>query len=211
MTTTPPTTTVTAAQIDRLYRAKTTPQFVVVPPLSLLCIDGHGDPNTSPAYVVAVQALYAVSYAAKFALKKAGGEAFRVSALEGLWWADDLTSFATGDKSDWDWTMMVRQPKAVTADLVARLAGEVAQKKDLPAAAELRLETFEEGPAAQVLYLGPYADEGPTIARLHEFIHQQGFTFDGQVHKHHEIYLGDPRRTAPENLRTIIRQSYARA
>jgi hypothetical protein len=198
-------------RIDRLYRATTTPQLVQVPPLKFLCLDGHGDPNTSPAYAAAVQALYSVSYAAKFAVKKAGGPDFKVSALEGLWWAEDLRTFLTGDKSEWDWTMMIRQPDAVTGDLLARLADEVATKKSMPAARQLRLISFEEGAAAQVLHVGPYATEAPTIARLHEFIRDQGFTFDGHRHKHHEIYLGDPRRSAPEKLRTIIRQPYTAA
>ena len=198
-------------RVDRLYHATTTPQLVQVPPLTFLCLDGHGDPNTSPAYAVAVQALYSVSYAAKFAVKKASGPDFKVSALEGLWWAEDLSTFLIGDKSEWDWTMMIRQPDAVTGDLLAQLADEVATKKSMPAAKKLRLISFEEGAAAQVLHVGPYATEAPTIARLHEFIREQGFTFDGHRHKHHEIYLGDPRRSAPERLRTIIRQPYARS
>jgi signal peptidase I len=142
-------------------------------------------------------------------VKKAGGPDFKVSALEGLWWAEDLRTFLTGDKSEWDWTMMIRQPDTVTGDLLAHLANEVAAKKSIPAARQLRLISFEEGAAAQVLHVGPYATEASTIARLHEFIREQGFTFDGHRHKHHEIYLGDPRRSAPEKLRTIIRQSYA--
>jgi hypothetical protein len=203
------TTTAEGHRIDRLYRATATPLLVLVPPLQFLCLDGHGDPNTSPAYVAAVEALYSVSYAAKFAVKKAGGPDFRVSALEGLWWAEDLSTFLTGDKSEWDWTMMIRQPDAVTGELLATLADGVATKKSLPAARELSLVSFEEGAAAQVLHVGPYATEASTIARLHEFIRDQGFTFDGHRHKHHEIYLGDPRRSAPEKLRTIIRQPYA--
>jgi hypothetical protein len=194
--------------VDRLYRATTKPQLVQVPALRFLCLDGHGDPNTSQAYAAAVQALYSVSYAAKFAVKKAGGPAFKVSPLEGLWWAADMSTFLTGDKSEWDWTMMIRQPDAVTGDLVARLADEVAATKSMPVAKELRLISFEEGAAAQVLHIGPYDTEGPTIARLHEFIQAHGFTLDG---RHHEIYLGDPRRSAPERLRTIIRQPYAAA
>ena len=202
-------TTITEGhRVDMLYRATTTPQLVQVPPLSFLCLDGHGDPNTSPAYGAAVQALYSVSYAAKFAVKKAGGPDFKVSALEGLWWAEDLRTFLSGDKSEWDWIMMIRQPDAVTGDLLARLSDEVATKKSMPAARELRLICFEEGTAAQVLHVGPYAAEAPTIARLHEFIRDLGFTFDGHRHKHHEIYLGDPRRSAPGKLRTIIRQPY---
>ncbi|HEX2895534.1 MAG TPA: GyrI-like domain-containing protein [Marmoricola sp.] len=193
--------------VERLYRAKRTPELVDVPALSYLRIDGHGDPNTAPAYAAAVQALYAVSYAAKFAIQKAGGEGFKVSPLEGLWSAEDMGSFLTGDKSAWDWTMMIRQPDSVTSDLVCRLSAEVATRKDLPAARSLRLETFEEGPSAQVLHVGPYAAEGPTIARLHDFIREHGFTLEG-AGPHHEIYLGDPRRAAPEKLRTIIRQPY---
>lgn len=203
------TTTTEGNRVDRLYRATTTPRLVQVPPLRFLCLDGHGDPNTSPAYAAAVQALYSVSYAAKFAVKKSGGPDFKVSPLEGLWWAEDLSTFLTGDKSEWDWTVMLRQPDAVTDALFARLADEVAAKKSMPAARELRLITFEEGAAAQVLHVGPYATEAPTIVRLHQFIQEQGFAFDGHRHKHHEIYLGDPRRSAPDRLRTIIRQPYA--
>jgi len=195
--------------IARLVHATTTPELVVVPPMTFLAVDGHGDPNTSPAYAAAVQALFTVSYAAKFAIRKAGGENVKVAPLEGLWWAENLVSFDAGDKADWDWTMMIRQPDVVTTELVDRLVEEVATRKALPSARALRLETFEEGPAAQVLHVGPYATEGPTIARLHAFIRDQGFDFDGHVHKHHEIYLGDPRRSAPERLRTIVRQPYA--
>jgi hypothetical protein len=201
-------TTTEGDAVDRLYRATTTPQLVEVPALRFLCLDGHGDPNTSPAYAAAVQALYSVSYAAKFAVKKAGGPVFKVSPLEGLWWAEDMSTFLTGEKSKWDWTMMIRQPDVVTGDLVARLADEVAANKSMPVAKELRLIPFEEGAAAQVLHVGPYDTEGPTIARLHDFIQEHGFTLDG---RHHEIYLGDPRRSAPERLRTIIRQPYAAA
>lgn len=195
--------------VEQLYRATTTPRLVHVPALAFLCIDGHGDPNTSPTYADAVQALYSMSYAAKFAIRKASGQNVKVSPLEGLWWADDLSTFLTGHKSDWDWTMLIRQPDLVTDDLVERLAAEVDAKKSLRAIHDLRLVTFEEGLAAQVLHVGPYAAEAPTIERLHAYIRDQGFVFDGRRHKHHEIYLGDPRRAAPEKLRTIIRQPYS--
>jgi hypothetical protein len=203
------TTTPVAQRVDLLYRATTTPQLVQVPRLKFLCVDGHGDPNTSPEYASAVQELYSVSYAAKFAVQKAGGTSFKVSALEGLWWAEDLSTFSAARKSEWDWTMMIRQPDTLTGDLVESLTDQVAAKKSMPAARALRLISFEEGAAAQVLHVGPYATEAPTIVRLPEFIRQQGFTFDGHRYKHHEIYLGDPRRSAPEKLRTIIRQPYA--
>jgi hypothetical protein len=200
------TSTLKADPVAELYRASTTPELVEVPELTFLMIDGHGDPNVSPAYAEAIQALYAVSYAAKFAIRKAGGEDFKVSPLEGLWTAADLGAFRSGDKSRWDWTAMVRQPGSVTGELVERLAEEVAIRKGLASARRLRLERFTEGPAAQVLHVGPYAAEEATIARLHAFIREHGFTFDGHVQRHHEIYLGDPRRAAPGKLHTIIRQ-----
>jgi hypothetical protein len=195
--------------VNRLYRARTTPQLVYVPRLRFLCVDGHGDPNTSPSYAAAVQALFAISYAAKFTIKQEDGQSYKVSPLEGLWCAEDLSAFTTSDKSSWDWTMMIRQPDAVTTELVERLTNEVAATRSLPAAHDLRLVTFEEGAAAQVLHVGPYAAEAPTIARLHEFLQEHGLAFDGHQRKHHEIYLGDPRRSAPDKLRTIIRQPYA--
>ena len=202
----PVTTTMQYDSVEQLYRATPTPRLVRVPPLTFLGIDGHGDPNTSQTYVDAVSALFSMSYAAKFAIKKASGQNVKVSPLEGLWWADDMETFLTGRKSDWDWTMMIRQPDLVTGDLVERLAAEVSAKKSLPAIPDLRLVAIAEGTAAQVLHVGPYADEGPTIERLHTYIRDRGFVFDGRHQKHHEIYLGDPRRAAPAKLRTIIRQ-----
>jgi hypothetical protein len=197
--------------VEQLYRATTTPRLVRIPPLTFLCIDGHGDPNTSPTYADAVRALFSMSYAARFAIKTASGQNVKVSPLEGLWWADDMDTFLTGHKSDWDWTMMIRQPDLVTGVLVERLAAELTAKpkKSLPAIQDIRLVTIAEGSAAQVLHVGPYADEGPTIERLHTYIRDRGFVFEGHHQKHHEIYLGDPRRAAPDKLRTIIRQPFA--
>jgi hypothetical protein len=183
--------------------------MVEVPEMIFLMIDGHGDPNTSSSYQDALQALYALSYALKFSIKRLSGFDYKVGSLEGLWWTSDLSAFAAGDKSAWDWTMIIRQPDVLTDDLFAETIKQVQEKKDLPAAANIRLGKFTEGRAAQILHVGPYSTEGPTIARLHAFIEEQGFTFDGHVQKHHEIYLGDPRRAAPERLRTIIRQPVA--
>ena len=195
--------------IADLYRATATPRMVDVPEMNFLMIDGHGDPTTSSSYQDAVQALYALSYALKFSIKRSSGFDYKIGSLEGLWWAPDLNAFTTGDKAAWDWTMIIRQPDAVTDDLLAETIKQVQQKKDPPAATNVRLEKLTEGRAAQILHVGPYSTEGPTIARLHAYIQDQGFTFDGQVQKHHEIYLGDPRRAAPERLRTIIRQPVA--
>jgi hypothetical protein len=195
-------------ELRQLYSARQAPELVDVPELGFLMIDGHGDPNRAPRYQAAVEALYAVSYALKFAIKRAGGPDYTIAPLEGLWWTQDMASFSVEAKADWDWTMMILQPAEATPELAARTGREVAHKKPLPAAAELRLQRYAEGASAQLLHLGPYADEGPTIARLHAFIQERGYQLRG---KHHEIYLGDPRRTAPERLRTIIRQPVSRS
>jgi len=179
---------------------------VRVPELAFAMIDGHGDPNTSPAYREAVEALYGVSYTLKFALKKELGLTYRVGPLEGLWWADDMATFSVDRKGDWLWTMMIAQPDEVTAERFESALQDVRRKKGLEALDRTRLERFDEGLAAQVLYIGPYRDEGPTIERLHGFIDDAGYRL---AKKHHEIYLGDPRRSAPEKLRTIIRQPVA--
>ncbi len=185
------------------YTARRTPHLVEVPELQFIMIDGHGDPNTTPEYGEAVQALYATAYAARFALKRAGAD-YAVMPLEGLWWVPDMTAFTVTDKSAWDWTMMIMQPAEVTPE-VFEAARETAAKKGTNAEAlgRARLERFAEGLSAQMLYLGAYADEGPSITALHEYIAEQGYGLSG---KHHEIYLGDPRRTAPDKLKTILRQ-----
>ena len=186
-----------------LYTAKARATLVEVPPLSYLMIDGHGDPNLVPEYAEAVQALFAVAYAAKFAVRRGGGQDFTVMPLQGLWWVPDMADFDVEDKSAWDWTLLVLQPETVTAEVLDRARETASAKAAAAAVRRIRLDSLHEGPAAQVLHTGPYAAEGPTIRGLHEFIAGQGQRPTG---KHHEIYLGDPRRTAPQKLRTIIRQ-----
>lgn len=177
---------------------------VDVPAFDFLMIDGAGDPNGSKAYAQAVEALFSVSYAAKFMHRKQGAHAvdYAVMPLEGLWWADDLSAFAANDRSQWRWTMMIMQPEVVARDLVLSALEAVRRKKALPALDELRLETFAEGLCAQVLHVGPFSEEGPTIERLHAFIEARA----GLRGKHHEIYLSDVRRADPSRWRTIIRQ-----
>jgi hypothetical protein len=200
--------------LKRQFKALYTPSMddasiVSVPPLAFLMIDGRGNPNTAPEYVDALGALYAVAYTAKFMLKK-GETAIDspVMPLEGLWWADDMTDFTVGAKDNWQWTMMIMQPEVVTPEIFTAARQEAMAKKRIPALADVRLASFDEGLCAQIMYRGPYADEGPTIARLHAFIAAHGYSRTG---KHHEIYLGDPRRTEPERLKTIIRQPIRRA
>jgi len=177
-----------------------------VPPMNFLMIDGEGDPNTSQQYRDAIQSLYAWSYTFKFMIKKGkGGVDYGVMPLEGLWWGDDMNVFAEGKKDRWKWTAMIMQPEYVTRALFEKAYVELQKKKNVPALDGVRLESFCEGRSAQIMYLGPYAAEGPTIQRIHAFIKKQGGRLTG---KHHEIYLGDPRRTAPEKLKTVIRQPF---
>jgi hypothetical protein len=177
---------------------------VDVPPMNFLMVDGEGDPNTSQAYREAIEGLFSLSYAIKFAVKK-GQLAidYKVMPLEGLWWAKDMASFTNGDKASWSWTAMIMQTDFVTASLVAEQLAKVAAKKDLPALARMRFESFAEGPSAQIMHIGPFAAEGPNIQRIHDFILAAGHRLSG---KHHEIYLNDFRRAAPEKLKTVIRQ-----
>lgn len=190
--------------LEHLYRpsAKDVVQ-VDVPPFSFLMIDGEGDPNVSQAYAEAVEALFSVSYTAKFMIKKgASGIDYAVMPLEGLWWADDMSSFVSSDKSVWKWTMMIMQPPFVDGEIIDAAIAQVKRKKDIPAVSKLRFEAFHEGRCAQILHVGPFSEEGPTIERVHAFIEAR----TGLAGKHHEIYLSDIRRADPQNWKTIIRQ-----
>jgi hypothetical protein len=191
-------------ELAPLYSATRVPSFVDVPELPFLMIDGHGDPNTAPAYPEAVQALYSLAYTIRFALKR-GPYAVdaKVMPLEGQWWTTDMRTFTTDDKSQWDWTMMIAVPPQATDRVVEDARAAAARKHPSASLDRVRLERVTEGRCAQVLHVGPYSEEGPTIAELHAFIAAHGCALAG---KHHEIYLGDPRRAAPEKLRTILRQ-----
>jgi len=191
-------------ELKQLYKvsAKEIVQ-VTVPPLKFLMVDGTGDPNTSQEYVQAVEALFSVSYTAKFAVKKGAQKIdYAVMPLEGLWWADDLSAFTASDKANWNWTMMILQPSFVPDETIQDAIATVGRKKNLPALHKLRLEEFSEGRCAQILHIGPFSAEGPTIAKLHEYIG----THSSLTGKHHEIYLTDIRRADPMKWKTIIRQ-----
>ncbi len=177
--------------------------LVDVPELQFIRVDGIGSPGTSQAYLDALAWLYGTSYPIKFASKTELGRDYVVPPLQGIWWADDMTAFVTGDRDSWRWTMMIMQPEWIDQSLF-EVGLEKASKKLGSPPDTLRLEAFEEGLSAQILHIGPYSEEAPTIARLHqEYIPTNGLTENGN---HHEIYLGDPRRTAPGKLRTILRQ-----
>jgi hypothetical protein len=180
-------------------------RVVDVPPMQFLMVDGHGDPNTAQAYQDAIEALYAAAYRIKFASKRELEQDYVVPPLEGLWWAEDMGTFTTRrDKSAWDWTMMIMQPEWISGEMVATAIKQVSKTKDLPALPKLRLEAYDEGLSVQILHVGSYDDEGPVLQRMHQqFIPENGFQITG---KHHEIYLSDARKVAPEKLRTVLRQ-----
>ena len=192
-----------------LYRPSAK-EFVVidVPPMNFLMIDGHGDPNTAREYKEAIETLYAMAYALKFMSKKEKGVDYVVPPLEGLWCVENMEKFTTDDKSAWDWTMMIMQPESVTQEMFEEALKEVEKRKNPPALSKLRLEAYHEGLAVQIMHIGPYEAEGPTIARMHAFIDENGYE---SVGKHHEIYLGDPRKVAPEKLKTVLRQPIRKA
>jgi hypothetical protein len=206
-----PPTGVEVAKIDLkkelrdLYMApKDVPEMVDVPPMNYLMVDGSGNPNTSQEFADAVGALYGLAYTLKFKLKRGPTAVdYVVMPLQGLWWADDMDVFAMMQRDDWKWRAMILAPKEVTPEMFEEAREELRAKKDPPALDRARLEEYTEGLSAQVMHIGPYADEAPTIERLHSFIREQGHEFRG---KHHEIYLSDPNRTTPERMRTIIRQ-----
>jgi hypothetical protein len=175
---------------------------VDVSAMNFLMIDGEGAP-ASPQYIETIEALFSVAYTLKFMVKKSKGIDYAVMPLEGLWWVDDMTKFSADRKDEWKWTAMIMQPKYVTADDVKVAVEQVKKKKNLAAFPKLRFISFHEGASAQIMHFGPYSAEGPNIAKMHDFIKNSGHALAG---KHHEIYLNDPRKTAPEKLKTVIRQ-----
>ena len=190
-------------QLKHLYNPPKEFVFVDVPEMNFLMIDGKGDPNTSQEYKDAIETLYALSYTLKFMVKKEKMVDYVVMPLEGLWWTESMSEFTTENKDIWKWTSMIMQIEYVTEELFNRAVEQVKAKKNLPALSKVKFKSFHEGLSAQIMYFGPYSNEGPTIQKLHNFIKDNGYELSG---KHHEIYLGDPRKTAPEKLKTVIRQ-----
>jgi hypothetical protein len=191
-------------ELKELYdNSKKEFKIIKVPAMNFLMIDGKGDPNNSAEFTDAIQSLYSLAYTIKFTIKKESEIDYGVMPLEGLWFTDDMSKFSQDNKKIWKWTAMIMQPGLVTEQIFEKCLEDVKEKKDLPGLSKVRFEKYDEGLSAQIMYIGPYSDEGPTIRRLHEFVKEKGYELVG---KHHEIYLGDPRRTKPEKLKTIIRQ-----
>ena len=178
-----------------------------VPGMNFLMVDGKGNPNTSKDFLDAIGALYPVAYTLKFKFKNSPKKTdFAVMPPEALWWTGGKEMLDLQSKENWEWTVMIMQPDFVTKDLVDETIEQIKlkKKKETPVAlSKVQFEKYHEGLSAQIMYIGPYADEGPTIMKIHEFIKEAGYRPQG---KHHEIYLGDPRRAKPEKLKTVIRQ-----
>lgn len=192
------------------YRARSGEfRILQVPTLRYLQVDGHGDPNTSPQYADALASLYPVAYKLKFLSKQELGRDYVVPPLEALWWAQDMAAFTSSrDKSQWDWTVMLMVPPWLDEGHVDA-ARERARASRAPLLDQVRFTAVDEGWCVQTLHRGPFDDEGPVLQRMHEeFIPANGLVLSGI---HHEIYLSDIRRTAPQRWRTILRQPVTRA
>ncbi|WP_316525648.1 GyrI-like domain-containing protein [Kitasatospora brasiliensis] len=193
-----------------LYRARAVPQPLDVPEFAFLAVDGTGDPRRSPEFTPAIAALYAVSYALKFAVRADTGQDYAVMPLEGLWHSSDpgfdptaLESYDTDARAGWEWTLLIRQPVPYTAEQLSAALAKAGAKAGAEAVGRIRPEVFTEGPCVQVLHKGPYETEPHTVKLLHDYLRTEGLKGAG---RHHEIYLSDPTRTAPERRRTILRQ-----
>lgn len=184
-----------------LYRPRTEPEEVNVPPMNYLTVEGHGEPG-SELFGGLLGALYNAAYTIKFGAK-AEGRDFKVTGLEGLWWVEGGEDIFASDRQAWLYLLMLRVPEFVGKRTLADAKRAVELKKDVPHIDEVKLETIREGRCVQVMHVGPYSEEGPTIEKLHSFAAERGFEPSG---RHHEVYLSDPRRVAPQKLRTIIRQ-----
>ena len=194
-----------------LYQPGEKPSVIDVPEMVFIMVDGRGDPNTSTEYQEAVEVLYGLSYAVK--MSKMGGNQpagyydFVVPPLEGLW-STDTGDFEIGitDKNEFHWTSLIRVPEFVTPEAYDSIKITLAKKKPNLNLAIARLENFSEGLCAQVMHTGPYDNEPATILALKTFVADSGYKLDlSDMRKHHELYLGDPRKTPPEKLKTIIR------
>ena len=201
------------ASIDlkKVYREQYTaragqPALLDVPERPFLVIDGKGTPGVAPEYLAAVESLYPLAYGMRAEIKKLTGDGYTVLPLEGLWWADDMTAYRANRKDEWKWRLMIGLPDLATAEMAAQVLPAVTRKKGLAVGEQVRFELFAEGRCAQVMHIGPYSAEEPTIDLLHRFIADQGLQLRGL---HHEIYLGDPRKADPAKLKTIIRQPVA--
>jgi hypothetical protein len=182
------------------YAAPRRPVLLSIAKASYLGIAGRGAPG-GDAFERAVGAIYSVAFTIKMASKRAGRD-YGVSKLEGLWWVDSGRSVLAEPKDNWSWRLLIRTPEFIGKRELEAARKEVAGKEKDPLFKEVELTTLKEDQCVQMLHAGPYDGELETIAQMEAFAAEQGYCFDGL---HHEIYLSDPRRVAPEKLRTILR------
>jgi hypothetical protein len=185
-----------------LYYASSDVEPITVPTMNFFMVDGKGNPN-SPEFQDVMSLLYGVSYTLKMGLKKKGGKEYVVPPLEGLWYMYNMAEWSMDTKEKWEYTMMIRVPDFITQQQVKDAMQTFKDKKNPPGFERLYYKTYIEGLSVQILHIGPYDAEPPTIQKMHRYAKENGYVLDG---KHHEIYLGDPRRTAPEKLKTVLRQ-----
>ena len=193
--------------LQKLYfPSEKEPNLVKVPKMRFISVEGKGDPNSSKEFQEAIGALYSVAYTAKFSLKKNAKEKdFTVMPLEALWWAEGAKDLASAPKGEWSWKAMIMVPKQVNDKVVSDALEQLRKKgkdKELPGLKRLKLEEFDEGLSAQIMHIGPYSAERPTIEKIIKYATDNGYELHG---RHHEIYLGDPRRSKPEKLKTVVR------
>jgi hypothetical protein len=184
--------------------------IVDVPEMTFIMVDGIGNPNTSQSYKTAIEILYGLSYSIK--MSKMGGKAptgyfdYVVPPLEGLWWLKGGKAIDFAEKDKFCWTSMIRQPDFVTPEVFEEAKAALSRKKAGLDLSTARLERFTEGLCAQIMHIGPYDGEPETIEKLERFITESGYLSDVSVtRRHHEIYLNDPRKVAPEKIKTVIR------
>ena len=200
-------------EYKELYMPKKTPSIIDVPTMRFIMVNGEGDPNTSPLYKKAVEVLYGLSYTIKMSKKgetqPEGYYDYVVPPLEGFWAIDEDKPFdgsVAGRKDEFRWVMMIRQPEFVTKEVFEKAKEILAKKKPELDTGIARLEDYTEGLCAQIMHIGAYDDEPPTVAALEKFIETNGYrTVMSGMRQHHEIYLSDPRKTVPEKLKTVIR------
>ena len=193
-------------QYPEFYNPPKEPHILEIPEMNFFMVDGTGYPGDNPLYQEALQLLYGVSFTLKMKIIKPIGKDYVVPPLEGLWWADDMSVFTEEymkRKDEWKWTSMIRIPDFVTDDQIQSGLERFNITKKPENFSKLYHEPYKEGMVVQVLHLGPFSEEGPVIARMHDYALEEGYILHN---KHHEIYLSDPRRTKPEKLRTVIRQ-----
>jgi hypothetical protein len=193
-------------ELKYLYNPnKNFPSVVDVPVFNFLMFDGMGDPSTSPIFQCGIESLFSLSYTIKFMVRNDIGIDYGVMPLEGLWWMQNDEIFDVNKRDKWQWTIMIMQPEYVTIEVINKATEKLIKQKKTEYITQIRFEEYNEGKSMQIMHIGPFADEDPNIILIHNEILNSNHQLSG---KHHEIYLSDFRKTAPEKLKTILRQPY---